>query len=547
MSIKLGPRALTVAHKIILGRTPALVRRFTSCGRCFQQYSEATNTALQEEADESAALFGSRSRERELHDRRQLRSSSFRSAHNRRNGPPQKSKNPNITEIIETTPVPRTGGVDLLVDGNNCTFSPILLRDLCFCPSCLDPSTKQKSFSTADIPSNIRARTVVSSGDSTSITWDQDVPGFGPDHTTVLDAPVLRDMMRSGSGPTAGLSYSPGPQTLWDANAYSQLADIEYEAYMQHDAVLFKALQQLHTYGLMFLKGVPETERSVSTIAERIGPVKNTFYGYTWDVRSVPKAKNVAYTSQDLGFHMDLLYMEQPPHLQFLHCIRSSSAGGASTFTDSHKAASDLFTVDPSAFGVLTSFDVNFHYNHPNFDLYLQSRPVIQLKPLLFGGFRFDSYKRFMRAWHGRNNGLSEQKLYAARQAGKVDIMDYLDSVAWSPPFQAPFSLDTAPRGQYSDPSIHPSALSSKIDRWHVAASQFSALLHRPEGIYERLMQPGECVIFDNRRVLHARKAFEVGDEGKERWLRGAYLDKDPLMSKMRVLGKRFWDVEKMG
>ena len=53
-------------------------------------------------------------------------------------------------------------------------------------------------------------------------------------------------------------------------------------------------------------------------------------------------------------------------------------------------------------------------------------------------------------------------------------------------------------------------------------------------------MGPGECVIFDNRRVLHARKRFEVGDLGKERWLRGAYLDKDPFVSRMRVLGGKF-------
>ena len=54
------------------------------------------------------------------------------------------------------------------------------------------------------------------------------------------------------------------------------------------------------------------------------------------------------------------------------------------------------------------------------------------------------------------------------------------------------------------------------------------------------MMKPGECVLFDNRRVLHARKAFEVADAGKERWLRGAYLDKDPFVSKLRVLANRF-------
>ena len=79
-----------------------------------------------------------------------------------------------------------------------------------------------------------------------------------------------------------------------------------------------------------------------------------------------------------------------------------------------------------------------------------------------------------------------------------------------------------------------------RIEAWRNAAQQLNALFHDPSGIYERKMQPGDCVIFDNRRVLHARKAFEVQDFGKERWLRGCYLDKDPFLSKARVLGQRF-------
>jgi gamma-butyrobetaine dioxygenase len=78
------------------------------------------------------------------------------------------------------------------------------------------------------------------------------------------------------------------------------------------------------------------------------------------------------------------------------------------------------------------------------------------------------------------------------------------------------------------------------IRHWHNAAKKFNDIIHREENIHERMMKPGECVIFDNRRVLHARKAFEVADAGKERWLRGAYLDKDPFMSKLRVLAHRF-------
>jgi alpha-ketoglutarate-dependent taurine dioxygenase len=52
--------------------------------------------------------------------------------------------------------------------------------------------------------------------------------------------------------------------------------------------------------------------------------------------------------------------------------------------------------------------------------------------------------------------------------------------------------------------------------------------------MFEYRMEEGDCVIFDNRRVLHARRAFEA-DKG-ERWLKGAYLDRDVYASKLSVL-----------
>jgi hypothetical protein len=41
---------------------------------------------------------------------------------------------------------------------------------------------------------------------------------------------------------------------------------------------------------------VPSGEESVINIGTRIGPLRDSFYGRTWDVKSVPNAKNVAYT-----------------------------------------------------------------------------------------------------------------------------------------------------------------------------------------------------------------------------------------------------------
>ena len=41
-----------------------------------------------------------------------------------------------------------------------------------------------------------------------------------------------------------------------------------------------------------------------------------------FDVISTPKPINVAYSTVGLDFHMDLMYYESPPGLQFLHCLR---------------------------------------------------------------------------------------------------------------------------------------------------------------------------------------------------------------------------------
>ena len=454
---------------------------------------------------------------------------------------PSKSETRQRTATAGAEASEPANSIGVFVDGKPASFPPLLLRDLCECTSCLDPSTKQKLFSTADVPSDIKSRAITQDTSGVTLLWENDILGYGEDHVTTLDMDTIRSLRDFGAAPSAETpGYEPGKQLVWDAQQYRQLEDVDYDAYMQDEATLYRALQQLHTYGLLFLRNVPEDEKSVSTIAERIGPVKNTFYGYTWDVRSVPEAKNVAYTSQDLGFHMDLMYMHQPPHLQFLHCIRSSAAGGASLFADSYKAAADLCKTDFDSFLELATISACFHYNHPSSHLYHQSSPVIQTSHLNteFIGFMAlaQAYRKEIRV--GDSKAGRARDIVASFQSGDRDIVEYIRNVAWSPPFQAPFRI--SPSGTRKTDNSPSWALNQKITRWHSAAQKFSSLIHREAGIYERLMKPGECVIFNNRRVLHARRAFEVDDAGKERWLRGAYLDWDPCWSKMSVLGKKF-------
>jgi gamma-butyrobetaine dioxygenase len=245
-------------------------------------------------------------------------------------------------------------------------------------------------------------------------------------------------------------------------------------------------------------------------------------------VRTVPSAINAAYTSQSLDFHTDLLYFQNPPHIQLLHCIQSSSSGGASVFVDAYKSAIQLLSSDVEAFNTLASIPVNYHYNHPDSNLYHTTKPVFELRPLRIGDATYRTMAEYLEAWR--------QKQAEGVVLPNITAADCLEKINWGPPFQAPFSLQEQ-SAQPAHASANPrEALNLKVERWHDAARKFNCLLHRAESLHERLMKPGECVLFDNTRVLHARRAFDAGDIGKARWLKGGYVDKDPYLSKLRVL-----------
>ncbi|KEQ68120.1 Clavaminate synthase-like protein [Aureobasidium namibiae CBS 147.97] len=371
------------------------------------------------------------------------------------------------------------------------TFDNVFLRDSCTCAQCVDTSTRQKRFDSADIPSNIRIRHMTSdaSNGTITLTWKHDIPGFGPDHTTVLPYKWLKQAPHSPVTHT----YQDGKLAWNNKQISKRVKTFAYNDYMSDDRVLFDLLLQLKVLGLVFIKNLPETESSIIQTANRIGPLKNTFYGETWDVRSVSNAKNVAYTDVHLGFHMDLLYMQQPPRLQLLHCLRASEHGGASLFSDSYRAMQQLYDLDQAAFQALVDIPVNFHYDNDNHH-YFRSRRTFQL-----------------------------QEGTTKIPQGSDKVWTYMEAVNWAPPFQAPFN--------HTEGDI---ALARSMRAWHGAAQTFRDLTELETAVYKRQMEPGECVIFDNRRILHARTAFAGG----ERWLRGAYLDDDPYLSKMRVLEK---------
>ena len=179
-------------------------------------------------------------------------------------------------------------------------------------------------------------------------------------------------------------------------------------------------------------------------------------------------------------------YFQHPPRYQILHCLRNRVAGGTSIFVDAAYVASKLRAEDPGAFQVLATTPVAFHYINDGHHLHY-SHPTIQLS-------RFPS------------------------PSGQHEI----EFINYSPPFQAPLAVNT-PSSFYS------------------ALGKFAKMLEDPVVRFEYLLNEGDAVLFDNRRVLHARTAFtereaERSEEETNRWLKGCYLEADAVLDRGRVL-----------
>jgi gamma-butyrobetaine dioxygenase len=388
--------------------------------------------------------------------------------------------------------------VKVELDGQIATFDSIFLRDCCKCPLCVNPSSTQKNFQTADIPTTIEGScqitTELEETDLALINWRDDIPGYPEGHQTALPLDFLRESLRLENNYRT-MQHEIPAHTFWENKTMTRdITYLDYNSYMKSEETLYKALKMLYTHGLVFLKNVPDTistdsATSVTSIVERIGSMRLTFYGRTWDVKSVPNAKNVAYTNVYLGLHMDLCYMDNTPYLQFLHSMRARAPGGESMFSDSFYAAEKIRQEDPELFEALRTFDVTYNYFNDGV-AYRQVRPTIEL-------------------------------------VDPRDSSSPIKLINWSPPFQGPFAHN-----------IGSNDCGKALRAYHAAAQKFDQLTNDPANMFEYRMEEGDCVIFDNRRVLHARRAFEA-DKG-ERWLKGAYMDRDVYHSKLAVLEEAY-------
>ncbi|MEM8499866.1 MAG: TauD/TfdA family dioxygenase [Pseudomonadota bacterium] len=258
-------------------------------------------------------------------------------------------------------------------------------------------------------------------------------------------------------------------KVLWDSAHGSTLK----ESSIAHEQDLGLFAQALDRYGIALIKGVSEEPGEVLRFASRIGYVRETNYGRLFDVIAEPDPINLAYTPVGLPLHTDNPYRNPCPTIQLLHCLSAAKTGGHNHFADGFHAAERLRRESPELFSILADTELMFRFHDKAVDL-RDKKQMIQL----------DADGEIC-AIHVNHRSMEAPKL---------------------------------------------SAVQSRL--FYAAYRRFTQLLSAPESLIELLLQPGELIAFDNRRVLHGRAGFKITER---RHLQGCYIDADAVESTARM------------
>ena len=280
-----------------------------------------------------------------------------------------------------------------------------------------------------------------------------------------------------GAHAVAGPRHDPAvlPREYWYADHYPAMARFAFDAVSTDRAALKDWVHALLTQGVAILTDMPDSDQGLTDAANLIGFPRPTFFGAYFDVRLHIDPDNLAYTAKALELHTDVPAEDLPPGVQFLHCRRNSVDGGESLFVDGAAVAAELRRTHPEDFRLLCETTVPFYNEHDAYDMRARQR-VIELDD------------------HGDIAGVTMSQHMA-------DVFDHDQRF---------------------------------LDAYYPAFCRFGRLLQDPRFVMRFRLNAGECIVFDNHRVVHARSAF-VAESG-ERYLRGTYTDRGELRSRWRKL-----------
>ncbi|WP_423822825.1 TauD/TfdA family dioxygenase [Salinisphaera sp. SPP-AMP-43] len=360
-------------------------------------------------------------------------------------------------------------------DGRVSRYHSVWLRENAADQTTVNPKTRERVLDLsqlADWPTLTAAWLEDSGAVSIRFAPEQHTLSFHPGWLRANDYSHLED-------PDAPLV----PTRHWTAETRSDPISLDAGRWLQHtdgdpasDALLGQALEAVIGEGLVRLRNLPTVPGTLDAIAARLGVLRPTNFGSLFDVRAKPDPDSNAYTSIALPPHVDLPTREYQPGLQLLHCLENSAVGGQAVMMDGFAVAETLRARHPEHFDTLTRVRWCFANTAKTSD-HVWFEPMIKCDP--------------------------------SGRVTEIRVADFLRG-----PLQAPFE---------------------DIEPAYAALICLQTLLKEPQFALRFTYAPGDLVIFDNRRLLHGRDAFDPGTGGS-RWLQGCYLERDEIRSRLRMI-----------
>lgn len=351
-------------------------------------------------------------------------------------------------------------------DGTAGRFPYIWLRDTD--PAGFHPSTGERSFDLTSVPLDIEAESVAIEGNDLVVRWP------GADRPSRFDLNWIKTH-RPGRRRSDPAAVCP---VHWRGEIdFAQIPRVDARDLARSPKAMLDWLLDTKRYGISLVGGLEDDREAGLDLARRIGHLRETNFGVTFEVVSMPDPNNLAYTSDALPLHTDLTNQDLPPGYQFLHTLANDATGGASTFCDGVAVAEDLRRSEPDAFDVLSSVRVPFRFFDENTDIRAR-KSIIVLD----------------------ESGAVSEVCFNAHIADILDI-------------QAESMLE-----------------------FYRAYRLLMQRMRDPANRVSLKLRAGEMVIFNNRRILHGREAFDPST-GK-RHLRGCYVDHGEWDSRIRILAR---------
>lgn len=265
-------------------------------------------------------------------------------------------------------------------------------------------------------------------------------------------------------------AYDPQPQTPpKDITLWDKamLETNQTALYHSCSADIQSWIDQFFSLGFVILRDINPDH--LDSILSSIGPICDTEYGR---IVTATVGKGLSSTVKALPPHNDLTYASGDRLVQFIYCAENSTSGGESLVVDGFRVAHDFRQDYPHYFQILVETSLPFwRVQHEHQYFFSSEKAIIELD----------------------------------RKGDLATI-------------------------HFSQKNCMPRLPFDQVESFYEAYAEFSRYMHNLDYRYCFRLQPGDCLLMQNFRILHGRSTFDPSTGSRE--MRVGYIGLDYFLAR---------------